>query len=809
MAGAGEGNGAKTAGEGNAERQRLRDERELERRKQMLEIRASMKSLSANGSQVCGSETPLCHVQRSLRVTQEQVYRARCMMGEQHAGDGMTKYHLKMKAKLVLDYERRRRNDKLSHVEVHDDGTLTIEVTDLYALDNAAAHHTDHFLVVADLPGVPVLRRGLPFYLAVRFCRPLDTAKDMVSFVFELGPRPEIICGTRHVISVSSKPEVAANKSSWDARVHRQDSNVTIFQVRIPVKCPVGIWHCNIVTSKVDTTRSETKEFNIEKDIYILFNPWCPDDGVFLDGDAREQFVSSDYGRVWTGTHRHPIARPWVFGQYDDVVLPVAMLLLEESSLEHSRRGNIVEVARAIGTALRAKIEKQTSSVSSRSSAACTGSVAVLERWLKETDTSHFGQTWVCSSVAVTVFRALGIPSRPVTSYISAHGSLTLVRYMSDEGEWLDQLLSDNLPWGFHVWVEAWMARPDLTEGHNGWQVIDPNVTGKSICGPTSVEAVRQGNIGQMFDTAMVYATLNGELLHMKEDPGGEKQFMKLRPTQYGVGCKIVTDSVRPDIDTTEACFIDVTKTYKNEKGSAEEHKKIVNSILGFPPSPKPYAKSKREKNEEVLFELVEINQVMFGQPFSASIRVQNKGQRDLSISVSVSAYSVLSNGEKAHFIGLRKNTYTLQPGQKDALVLSGEPVEYVDKLVDHSLIKVLALGEIKESGIKWCEEDDFQMIKPKLTLEVKGVPKVGQECTVSFSFQNPLDIMLSHCIFCMEGPGLVRPILKKHRDVMPNELVTLTECIVPKIAGNRNINASFTSRQLTDILGSSSLYVE
>lgn len=25
----------------------------------------------------------------------------------------------------------------------------------------------------------------------------------------------------------------------------------------------------------------------------------------------------------------------------------------------------------------------------------------------------------------------------------------------------------------FHVWNDAWMKRPDLPEGHNGWQTID------------------------------------------------------------------------------------------------------------------------------------------------------------------------------------------------------------------------------------------------------------------------------------------------------------------------------------------------
>lgn len=35
----------------------------------------------------------------------------------------------------------------------------------------------------------------------------------------------------------------------------------------------------------------------------------------------------------------------------------------------------------------------------------------------------------------------------------------------------------------FHVWVECWMRRPDLGEGFDGWQVVDPTPQEKSAGG--------------------------------------------------------------------------------------------------------------------------------------------------------------------------------------------------------------------------------------------------------------------------------------------------------------------------------------
>lgn len=83
--------------------------------------------------------------------------------------------------------------------------------------------------------------------------------------------------------------------------------------------------------------------------MYILFNPFSRDDLVYLESEEqRREYVLNETGKVFVGTHHRPKGRRWVYGQFADVALPVAQLLLEMSGLNPSERGNPVQVARAI-----------------------------------------------------------------------------------------------------------------------------------------------------------------------------------------------------------------------------------------------------------------------------------------------------------------------------------------------------------------------------------------------------------------------------------------------------------------------------
>ena len=90
-------------------------------------------------------------------------------------------------------------------------------------------------------------------------------------------------------------------------------------------------------------------------------NVFPSDDLVYLENDPeRDEYVINEKGKLYVGQFRKARGRPWAFGQFDDVVLPVACYILELGKLAHSERGNPVQVVRAISAGVSAceKVKK-------------------------------------------------------------------------------------------------------------------------------------------------------------------------------------------------------------------------------------------------------------------------------------------------------------------------------------------------------------------------------------------------------------------------------------------------------------------
>nr|CAD7411873.1 unnamed protein product [Timema poppensis] len=699
--------------------------------------------------------------------------------------------------------------------------------------------------------------------------------------------------------------------------------------VRSPPDSPVGEWNFEIETkSKVDR-RSPASLYKFPSKFYLLFNPWAKgnltlsltasrdalfnpwdkDDHVYMeDKHLLDEYVVNDVGKIWVGPYGTSRGREWVFGQFDDCVLPACMVMLDRAAGAGTlKRGDPIAVTRAIsriththargldlapaGRSHRAPEPHPDeaglrpwpgalapnrhrlpprSSVSSGGAhhtvsdasvdkcwgvviadapydrvnsndedvsvagvihgrwdgdykdgtapAAWTGSVAILEEYLTTGKEVKYGQCWVFAGVVTTVCRALGIPSRVVSNLVSAHdanSSLTVDRYYDLNNEELDydptNWEGEDSIWNYHVWNDVWMARPDLPLGYGGWQAIDATPQETSLgffqCGPASLEAIKCGAVGFSYDVPFLLASVNADLFRWKEDPESDRGYTKISSNKYHIGRVIFTKApwlFDPNGDKDRE---DITNQYKAEEGSATERLALMNAVRGVERAKRFYELPSISR-EELEFELVDLDKVNIGESFNVVVNINNKSNSVKTVKAILSAASVYYTGIKAHLIKKASGDFQVQPKSKELLKLTVKPEDYLDKLVEYCNMKIYALATVTDTNETWGEEDDFQIIKPKLDIKVSESLPVNQPTVVKFSFTNPLKITLTKCQFKYEGPGVTRNKTIPYRDIRAGELVVLEHRFTPMRAGAQKLVATFSSTELLDITGAASIDV-
>ncbi|KMQ92873.1 hemocyte protein-glutamine gamma-glutamyltransferase [Lasius niger] len=428
---------------------------------------------------------------------------------------------------------------------------LEVETVHLYEKENAEAHRTFNFELVHQDPAIPVLRRGQPFNMALRFNREYVDETDIVRLLFSFGPNPNVLRGTRGVNTVTNNEAYLTDLEAWGVRLigaHGMDLSV---EVRSPIDSPVGVWQLNVETNTLGRKKAPNT-YNYDKDIYLLFNPWMKEDLLFMeDEQLLDEYILNDVGKIWVGPWGSSRGREWVFGQFDACVLPACQLLLERSGIKAISRGDPVRMVRAISRIVNSNDDKGV--ITGRwdgeyddgtAPAAWTGSVPILEQFWETGNEVKYGQCWVFAGVVTTVCRALGIPSRVVSNLVSAHdanASLSVDRYYDLNNEELEydpnNPLGEDSIWNYHVWNDVWMARPDLPKGYGGWQAIDATPQEQSDnfyqCGPASVEAVKEGAVGYNYDVTFMVASVNADLMRWKEDPESDLGYSKIDCNKY------------------------------------------------------------------------------------------------------------------------------------------------------------------------------------------------------------------------------------------------------------------------------------
>ncbi|CAF4877423.1 unnamed protein product [Pieris macdunnoughi] len=700
---------------------------------------------------------------------------------------------------------------------------LQVDVVHFYPRENAQPHNTVKFEAVNDEnPTSTIVRRGQPFNGVIRFTRPYDENDDLIQFVFTLGDKPlQDTMG-----SMFLKRDAVPDKHAWTAKLLDVQENTLSFEISTPVTLPVGSWALRVVTRMKSAPVREVYDF--DQDLYILFNPWIPDDQTFMEDTALlQEYVLNDVGKVWVGPIKTTRGKPWLYGQFDAVVLPACMFMLDRAEMPFHQRGDPVKVARVISRIVNSNDDAGVlvgrwdgQYEDGTAPSEWTGSVDILAQYLETQQEVPYGQCWVFAGVVTTVCRALGIPSRVVSNLVSAHdanSSLTVDKYYTETMEELDY--DPNNPqgadsiWNYHVWNDVWMARPDLPPGYGGWQAVDatPQETSSGMyqCGPAPLEAIKQGVIGVAHDVEFMLASVNADLMRWRRDPEAESGFSMVDTNNYHIGRMVLTKKPYVFDPLGDADRQDITGEYKHREGTASERLALMNGVRYSERAKRYYAVAASLSND-ISFKLRDIDTVPIGKAFRVTIDIENTSETEgRNIKAALTASSVYYNGVKSDVVKKVEGKLFVGPGKNEQVSILVQAEDYLPKLVEYCNMKISAMAIVDETKQSWADDDDFQILKPSINIKFNEDLIINQPTTIVLSFVNPLDRPLTGGEFRLTSSGIAgRTFRVNAADVQPKETLTTELPVQPNKLGKINFVATFKSTELKDINGAATAEV-
>lgn len=303
---------------------------------------------------------------------------------------------------------------------------------------------------------------------------------------------------------------------------------------------------------------------------------------VFADERARNEYVLADTTLIWKGTYNRLRPTPWKLGMYEKDVLDCALYVINQvGKVAISSLGDPAKTSRALSAAVNSPDDDglllgnwSTDFAGGVAPTKWGGSVDIMQRFYRKKKSVKFAQCWVFAGCLTTIARCVGIPSRIVTNYSSAHdtqASMTVDYFVDDEGKIMEEMGADSI-WNYHVWNEVWFTRPDLGNNENGmydgFQAVDATPQemsdGMYRVGPASVTAVKRGEVLKPYDNSFLYAEVNADKVFWHQSgPGNPLKLLK--KDEYGIGHFISTKAIgRWERE-------DITRTYKYAEKTDEE----------------------------------------------------------------------------------------------------------------------------------------------------------------------------------------------------------------------------------------------
>lgn len=697
---------------------------------------------------------------------------------------------------------------------------LTVGVTRSRAmLDvNLPKHQTDKYRAEDGTPNKDflVVRRDNPFDISV------ESPAAVSRFVLQLYRDSAPADGNRELeipaVSPTARMLSYTMNDLWAMPVDKKGHAIT-WRFRLPANTPIGQFALRIdYVGGISTYLYE--------DVVVIFNPLSANDDVYVQNQAdRDEYVFNEFGAVFKGSADRPFWIPWAYDQFNMVNLITTNNLLTGTTL--AQRRSPVYISRRL-----------TSRLNSNSKGLLTGNWGTdfsggrrPGEWADSTDiftmftyagtkqrmdkSVKYGQCWVFASVFTTALRAIGIASRPVSNFGSAHEAAPYdqnVDFFYRENPSTGAVEADSKTtrdsiWNFHVWTEAFFRRKDIDSG-DGWQAVDATPQEKSRgpaeapfsaranqCGPASIARIAAGDVKSGFDADFVAGEVNARTRNYLWNKNTNKwDLAGVRPDDTGI--KILTkgpDSSCGSVsrESNKAyksiCTIDLRATghYKRKLPAsstpdlpvnamlAESNlavssqlqnlaewdwvKKLTNSVSeGFKSIGRAVANAlkikKQEQARDIVFDKSYPDAIIVGQDVEFKFTAKSASSKEYSGKMVISISSVTYTGKFLSTIKHISEEVKVASGDKQ-ITLTVAAKDYQPFLAQSSYIRVV-FSALLSGGQSYVSDEVVLVPPPPLKLECPDSVSTGSKITCKITFVNPLDKELKNLKFHVHLTG-------------------------------------------------------
>ncbi|XP_019395102.1 PREDICTED: protein-glutamine gamma-glutamyltransferase E-like isoform X2 [Crocodylus porosus] len=680
---------------------------------------------------------------------------------------------------------------------------LTLREINWQRNENGSAHHTDKY------PGKElVVRRGQAFTITLTFSGEWKSDQGL-TFIARTGPRPSLQAKTQAVFDISK----TASKDTWSAVLQSTSSGSASISISSPATAPIGRYRLSVKVFLGG--RSSTLDIGM---FVLLFNPWSKEDEVFMPDPAeRNEYVLEEFGVLFVGGASYIHSFGWNYGQFQKDILDICLSILDRSlgyrrdaATDVSRRNDPKYVGRVL-TAMVNSLDDNGVLMGNwsgdysggKSPNSWSGSVAILVNWKQSGYRPvKFGQCWVFAAVLATVLRCLGIPSRAISNFNSAHDvdeNLIVDEYYDSDGNPVKKGLDS--VWNFHVWNEGWFTRSDLGSSYGGWQVLDatPQETSEGIyqCGPASVTAIKEGDVDLKYDAPFIFAEVNADRIAWSYNYKTGKK-TPLHTDTKTIGQSISTKAVG------SYARVDVTNNYKYEEGSQKEREifkkaqeKMVPDaelrgtsarLLEIIPKPDISGKFKVDGPLEV------------GKDVNLILILSNLTSVARNVKANITAWAIVYTRKPIREIWKDTLSVTLAANEEKQLPIKITYAEYQQRLTTDNMIQITALCQV-QSGTEVLIQRELTMTNPPIDMKVLGEVKVNEAVDVEVMFTNPINEEVKDCMLRAEGNDLLKGSLKINvPSLKPNERSAVQFEIIPTKSGTKQLLINFSCDKFSDI---------